>query len=483
MLITEGERDADRAVAEGYCATTAPMGAGKWNKVADHARQILTGADVIVVADRDQPGYAHARDIAASIGPVAKSLVVVEALTGKDLTDHLAAGHTVEDLVEVDPVLLADEPSAPGERTDLSGVTDQWPRLTVKTLPNPFVIPSIDWHARGLLCRPTHGELAGGEKTLKSYLGTVIDVGLGAGLPILGRFHVDRAQKVLAFPGEGGEAGHLRRVGRICHAYGISPRDLDGRYRYVVDTAPVTSLTFRGTLADELDSFQPDLVHPDPWYAFAPTEVDARNLYEQGRALNDVGALVASGGATLLFNNHFNQTGNGGGLQRISMAGHAEWCDSWLLVSHRTAPDVAAGRFRLKMVVGSRQWGGAEYHVDFDIGRWDDELNDHVGALRWNVTVATDENAPDPLEAKIADFEARLIQTWRRRRGSKTPWTQGEWFDRTTGANTDLRVAWLRLVDLGRIVEVQIGLVDSAGRTQPSDRFALVESPLETGET
>ena len=56
VFIVEGEKDADRLASEGWCATTSPQGAGKWAKVADHAREVLAGAEVVVVADRDGPG-------------------------------------------------------------------------------------------------------------------------------------------------------------------------------------------------------------------------------------------------------------------------------------------------------------------------------------------------------------------------------------------------------------------------------------------
>ena len=56
VFVCEGEKDADRVRAEGYTATTNPMAAGKWHKVADEARQVLKDADVIVVQDRDEAG-------------------------------------------------------------------------------------------------------------------------------------------------------------------------------------------------------------------------------------------------------------------------------------------------------------------------------------------------------------------------------------------------------------------------------------------
>jgi len=102
IYIVEGEKDADRLTREGYCATTAAQGAGKWSTVADHARHVLTGAVVNVVQDKDDPGRKHARDIVNCLQHVA-TVTVLEAATGKDVSDHLDAGHTISELVEVVP--------------------------------------------------------------------------------------------------------------------------------------------------------------------------------------------------------------------------------------------------------------------------------------------------------------------------------------------------------------------------------------------
>lgn len=107
VYIVEGEKDVDRVAAEGYCATCNPMGAGKWNKVAEHARSVLANANVVVCRDRDEAGRRHADDVVASLLDVTTSVVLVEPAEGKDTSDHLAAGYAVEQLVEVDGVARA----------------------------------------------------------------------------------------------------------------------------------------------------------------------------------------------------------------------------------------------------------------------------------------------------------------------------------------------------------------------------------------
>jgi putative DNA primase/helicase len=99
VYVVEGEKDADRARAAGYVATTNPQGAGKWRPGYN---ETLRGADVVIVADRDEAGYAHARDVARHLDGVAARVRIVEPATGKDLSDHLAAGHNIDELIPLD---------------------------------------------------------------------------------------------------------------------------------------------------------------------------------------------------------------------------------------------------------------------------------------------------------------------------------------------------------------------------------------------
>jgi 5S rRNA maturation endonuclease (ribonuclease M5) len=100
VMIVEGEKDADRLHALGIAATCNPMGAGKWR---DDYREPLRGAKVTIVADRDDPGREHARQIARSLEGVAAEIDIVEPAVGKDMSDHLAAGKSIAELVEVSP--------------------------------------------------------------------------------------------------------------------------------------------------------------------------------------------------------------------------------------------------------------------------------------------------------------------------------------------------------------------------------------------
>ncbi len=96
VYVVEGEKDVESVERAGAVATCNPMGAGKWRpEYNDH----LHGADVIIVADRDDKGREHALAIRAALnGTDAK---IVEPAVGKDVTDHLNAGKSLAELVEL----------------------------------------------------------------------------------------------------------------------------------------------------------------------------------------------------------------------------------------------------------------------------------------------------------------------------------------------------------------------------------------------
>ncbi|MET9583629.1 toprim domain-containing protein [Streptomyces sp. NPDC006539] len=98
IWIAEGEKDVHTLVDHGLAATCNAAGSGKWT--TEHA-QFLEGADVTIVADRDDKGRQHAEQVVATLRGLARSVYVVQARTGKDATDHFEAGHKDSDFDEV----------------------------------------------------------------------------------------------------------------------------------------------------------------------------------------------------------------------------------------------------------------------------------------------------------------------------------------------------------------------------------------------
>jgi hypothetical protein len=113
VWILEGEKDVETLANLCHLATCNPFGAGKWSSVGDDARRVLSGRCVRVIADRDDVGRQHARDVAASLRGAVQSVVVLECTRGKDVTEHLSNGGTL-DVGAADGLLpMQDTPASP----------------------------------------------------------------------------------------------------------------------------------------------------------------------------------------------------------------------------------------------------------------------------------------------------------------------------------------------------------------------------------
>ena len=127
VFIVEGEKDAEKLRALGLTATCNPMGAGKWR---EEYNRYFAGLHVVVIPDNDEPGRDHGRRVAASLRTIAASVRFLQlpGLTkkGEDVSDWLAAGHTVQELTaladsaptysndtaEIDAIRLTDDSPA-----------------------------------------------------------------------------------------------------------------------------------------------------------------------------------------------------------------------------------------------------------------------------------------------------------------------------------------------------------------------------------
>ena len=163
VWIAEGEKDVHALEVAGVVGTCSPGGAGKWrDEYADH----LGDANVVVVADKDTPGQAHARAVAASISSRGGRVRIVEAAVGKDAADHLAAGHGLDDF------LTTHEPDQP---VAVELAPDLWDFLDGED-------PGYRWLMPGLLERGDRVMITGYEGWGKSVFTRQFALGLASGI-------------------------------------------------------------------------------------------------------------------------------------------------------------------------------------------------------------------------------------------------------------------------------------------------------------
>lgn len=100
IILVEGEKDAETLVSLGLDATTNRGGAGEsWKE--EYGR-VLSGANVVVIPDADEPGRKHAEKFCTELKKVATTVKLL-SLPGlpegkKDVTDWIEAGHTRDEL-------------------------------------------------------------------------------------------------------------------------------------------------------------------------------------------------------------------------------------------------------------------------------------------------------------------------------------------------------------------------------------------------
>lgn len=95
IFIPEGEKDANRLGDLGLVSTTNVGGAKAW---LPHYAGQLAGCPVVVIADTDPVGIAHAREVAESARTTASSVVIVRPRYGKDVSELLDLGWTLDAL-------------------------------------------------------------------------------------------------------------------------------------------------------------------------------------------------------------------------------------------------------------------------------------------------------------------------------------------------------------------------------------------------
>jgi len=297
VFVVEGEQDVHALESVGVTATCCPMGAGKWGKVDDTP---LHGATVIVVADKDTPGRKHAADVAVSLAGLAE-VVVVEALVGKDSADHIAAGHGVDELVQVEVVSTATTP-------------EPVPRLSVVRLSD--VVPErVSWLWPGRIpvgkLVTLDGDPSLGKSTLALTFAAVVTTGGTWPDASTCTFPGD----VILLSGEDGLADTVR------------PR-LDAAKADVTRVHAVQGVTLADgslrppTLADvdELHELVTEtgarLLIVDVLMAYLPSGTDSHKDQDIRRVLSRLGTLADSTGCTVLLLRHLNKAKGGDPMYR-----------------------------------------------------------------------------------------------------------------------------------------------------------------------
>jgi putative DNA primase/helicase len=193
VMVVEGEKDADRIsnlnLNERHpqtriACTTTFDGAGKWK---DRDALYFAGKKCIIVPDNDEPGKAHAEQVAQSVAKFACGVRVVNlpGLPPKgDVSDWLDAGHSADDLVAA----IKSAPAWHSQEQQSHVALIEACEFAAKAT------PEVEWIVEGVIQKGGGGIIAGEPKVGKSLLALHLLLSVATGTNWLS-FRVPRRMK------------------------------------------------------------------------------------------------------------------------------------------------------------------------------------------------------------------------------------------------------------------------------------------------
>jgi hypothetical protein len=273
------------------------------------------------------------------------------------------------------------------------------------------------WLIEGLWPRDAYGVFAAEDKAGKTWAIVDLAISVAAGVPWLGHFACPPSGRVLVFLGEGGERAMVRRLRAVAAHKGVDLAELaEARLLRLCFRVPtLTSGEDLAAIQAELTGRPAALVVIDPLYLAVGQGATGANLYAMGAVLSAIQAVCQAAGAALVVVTHWNKTGDGTGIHRISGVGPGAWGRVLASagVAHR-ATDSATGASTV--VLGVELRGGELADQAFRVRRrvWADDPADLASPLHYQVEVLPDqEQAGDPAATGLHESRQWILAALR----------------------------------------------------------------------
>ncbi|MEO3856149.1 AAA family ATPase [Acrocarpospora sp. B8E8] len=269
IFIVEGEKDVHALESKGLIATCNSGGAGKWRP---EFCEFLREADVTIVADKDEPGQAHARQVTEMLTGIATTIRRVEAAAGKDAADHISAGFKPHEFVET---WTSEAPA----KVDLA--PDLWEFIAVND-------EDFDWVVPDLLERGDRLVWTGFEGLGKSVALRQMAVTIAAGLHPF-KLHEIPKMRVLFIDCENSESQSRRKFRPLAAAsITVGHRVPDGALRLIhkPEGIDVSRADDAAWLLERVTAHKPDVLFIGPFY-----RLHAGNINDEVAARHTVGVL------------------------------------------------------------------------------------------------------------------------------------------------------------------------------------------------
>lgn len=291
VYIAEGEKDVENIRRQGFTATCNSGGAGKWRP---EYTEFLREAFVSICADKDGPGQAHARQVRDALIEAGASVEIREAKVGKDVSDHLAAGLSLDEL-ETTWTSEKSEPAA------LAPDLDDF--LAIEDEPYDWLIPN-------LLERGDRVLFTGFEGLGKTMVSRQVGIAIAAGVhPFMHHIEV-KPQRVLVIDCENSERQNRRKYREMRDAVHADGKQVDrGMWRIIhrIDGLDLTSGPDAEWLMERVTAHNPAMLIIGPFYKLHNADMNDEKAARKAIAVLD--KVRASVNCCLLIEAH---AGHGG---------------------------------------------------------------------------------------------------------------------------------------------------------------------------
>ena len=295
VYVVEGEKDADTLAGIGLFGTTNPFGAGKWDACFAES---LTGADVVVIPDRDEKGHMHAADVARSLAGVALSVRLLE-LDGpekSDVTDFFERGGTREQLEALADAAIP----LRHDSSDSAGPLEADDFLTFLTGDELLLRNPPEWLIDGVLPARALGILFGSPGSGKTFAAIDAAHCIAYGLPWHGRRTRQGSVVVIAAEGHAGALGQRDAAWRAYHR-----RESASSVRYYCESVQLIERPAVARLVKSLnrDGKPPVLLIVDT-FARCTENADENSSTDMKQAVGAASRIIAETGAAVLLVHH-----------------------------------------------------------------------------------------------------------------------------------------------------------------------------------
>ena len=224
IYVVEGEKDVHTLEKLGKTATTNPGGAGGegQNKWMPHHTEALSGANIIIITDNDEPGYIHARAVYNELTNAGCNVKLFKPGKHKDVSDLIGAGEDLASgLVPFDEEVAVEETAQDRVISGLKSLIDDLTDLSGKSkLNESSLLSSISNKYDNFLVHVTNEARDTGTLVeWNSFLDMDVDLSYDWVIPNV----LERQERVIVVAAEGAGKTTLARQVALLSAAGIHP--------------------------------------------------------------------------------------------------------------------------------------------------------------------------------------------------------------------------------------------------------------------